>query len=713
MRSATRPCRWSIPLLLLALPVTAAVCQAGTDLNAYYRFPASLGVEYQNLTPLSGYPEGVPYAISDVGLSLRVPLPALPVLQPVLRAGAVLFDSQNQAAPLKWDHTDLYGLLGAGYSYRFAKYLELGAELMAGFSESLYYNLIPDAAPPLGNPNLMLEAGARVTLAPSYSLSVEIHPSVKYLASLGPVSGFNGAVFGIGFGGGYRFGQDPDAPQAAIRAVRFEKPEIPDAFAAMQSWYARHPIGSITLVNDGTAPVTDIEVSLWQRSYMDSPTRGPRIAELKPGQSARADLPALFNDAVFAVEGVTPVSAEVIVTYRVRGRAAEQRQSVDFDLYDKRAIVWDDDRKVAALITPDDGALKNYGGFIRQACKGETSEGLNGPAQLAMQVFGALGEIGCLYQANTVLPFTKVQGNPTVVDTVHLARETLKTGLGDCSDLTVLYDSILESLAVDTGFITVPGHIFAAVNTRVPARDWRLLHPDRRMALEVEGELWVPVEITLVGKTGFMDAWRKAVEEWSAYDSAPEKRAFHATHKAWETYRAVGLKETDLGLQYGRKEAVVDQFRRDRDSLSAEIAADRISGARAGGKAADWNQAGIALARLGRIEDAAQAFNAALAASPGSVPARINLGNIQFLRQRFAEALAAYQAAAVTLSKTEPRGELTAIALIGVSRALFQLGRSAEAADAFAKAAAIDPERAREYQYLQGAAPQGSRGAEE
>ncbi len=56
---------------------------------------------------------------------------------------------------------------------------------------------------------------------------------------------------------------------------------------------------------------------------------------------------------------------------------------------------------------------------------------------------------------------------PTVVDTVHLARETLKSGLGDCSDLTVLYDSMLESLAVETGFITVPGHIYAAINTKV------------------------------------------------------------------------------------------------------------------------------------------------------------------------------------------------------------------------------------------------------
>ncbi len=57
------------------------------------------------------------------------------------------------------------------------------------------------------------------------------------------------------------------------------------------------------------------------------------------------------------------------------------------------------------------------------------------------------------------------------------------------------------------------------------------VHPDRGMTLEVNGELWVPVEITLIGKTGFMEAWRKGVEEWAAMMRAPEKRAFYVTQE--------------------------------------------------------------------------------------------------------------------------------------------------------------------------------------
>ena len=159
---------------------------------------------------------------------------------------------------------------------------------------------------------------------------------------------------------------------------------------------------------------------------MDSPTQAASITELKPGESREVELFASFNQEVFRTEGVTPLTGEVIVSYKSKGRAAEQRQSVSYDLHDKTAVTWDDDQKVAAFITPADSALRNYASFIRQACKEQTIPTFNDPLQLAMQVFHALGEIGCLYQADPSLPFTKVQDNPMVVDSISLPRDTLK-----------------------------------------------------------------------------------------------------------------------------------------------------------------------------------------------------------------------------------------------------------------------------------------------
>lgn len=49
----------------------------------------------------------------------------------------------------------------------------------------------------------------------------------------------------------------------------------------------------------------------------------------------------------------------MIVSYKSKGRAAEQRHSVTCDRYDETAVAWDDDQKAAAFITPADSARIN------------------------------------------------------------------------------------------------------------------------------------------------------------------------------------------------------------------------------------------------------------------------------------------------------------------------------------------------------------------
>ncbi len=118
------------------------------------------------------------------------------------------------------------------------------------------------------------------------------------------------------------------------------------------------------------------------------------------------------------------------------------------------------------------------------------------------------------------------------------------------------------------------------------------------MCLDVDGEIWVPMEITLIGKAVFMEAWRKGMEERTAYDAKPESRRFYSTKEPWQRYRPVGLKETDLGLHYGRREAIMDGFRKDRDTLIELVTGNQLSAAQQSGKKQDWNKSGIMLAKF-------------------------------------------------------------------------------------------------------------------
>ena len=93
---------------------------------------------------------------------------------------------------------------------------------------------------------------------------------------------------------------------------------------------------------------------------MDSPTASASIPRLAAGESAAVPLFAVFNGAVFRNEGKVPLSGQLIATYKLAGRAAEQKQPVTYDLMDKTSITWSDDRKIGAFITPQDSALRNY-----------------------------------------------------------------------------------------------------------------------------------------------------------------------------------------------------------------------------------------------------------------------------------------------------------------------------------------------------------------
>ena len=685
---------------------------ASVDYNDYYRFPLSLGVEYQNLSPFADYASI--YNIFDLSVNLRWPIPSKPVFQPSLRLGMISFDNQDLAEPLKWDHTHWYGQLGAVYAHRFEKNFEIGGEIMAGISQAVFKDLLPDVGT-VGTFNLIFEAGARISLNPSYSMSIDIHPNLKYLHSLSYLKDYNGFILGIGFSASYRFGEDPDAPTAIIRSLKFSKTNIPDLFAAMQSYYVDNPLGSVSITNSEKHDIVDLEISFYQAGFMDTPTPAASIPVLSGGESIDIPIFASFNREVFTVEGITPLTGEIITSYTSRGRPAEQRISVTYDLYDKTSMVWDDDRKVAAFITPADSALRNYASFIRQSCRENTIPAYSEPMQFAIQVFHALGEIGLLYQVDPTLPFTEVQENLMVVDSISLPRNTLKNITGDCDDLTVLYNSLLETVGINTAFITVPGHIYAAYNTKVPARDFGKIHPDRKMTISIDGELWVPVEITMIGKTGFLEAWRTGVEQWTRYDSETSVRAFYKTRESQEIYRSVGLTETDLGLQYGNSETIDRDFNKDMNKIISGVLEKYVNTARNSGRTQDYNRLGIIYAQFQQYSQAETAFNKVISLDPEVTGARINLGNLQFLKENYRDAVKSYEAVFEKLEAKNRAESSTALkVLINLARAKYVLEQFDEADSYFSKAKNIDPVKTEEYAYLASAGGSGEgRAAEE
>ena len=729
--------RWHrIVIIILLLARGAVPVLSQESLNRYYRYPFSVGISYQPLSSLALVDRKA--AINELSVHARLPLPFLPILQPFLFGGLISADSDEKDDPTVlggtlddgvtmpdynqddvWDHRYWFGALGAGYSHRISKEFEVGADVFFGLGVSSFQNRVVTAAGewyPVGELGFITGASGKLALNPSFNLSIRITPSLRYSRSLGNLHDFDGLYFGVGFSAHYRFGKDPDAPEREIRSIRFSDVSIPSLFAAMQSYYAKNPVGTVTITNTDDRKIEDVKLFFFQAGFMDSPTPAETIETLGPGEAAEVPLFASFNREVFSVEGITPLTGEVIVSYTSSGRPAEQKQPVSYDLHDKTSMTWDDDKKAAAFITPADSALRNYTSFIRQACKEETVPLYNSSLQFSMQAFHALSELGILYQADPTLPFTEVQENTVVVDSISLPRDTLKRITGDCDDLTVLYCSLLETVGIETGFITVPGHIYAVFNTKEEATQYKKIHADRNMTINVDGELWVPVEITMIGRTGFLEAWRKGAEEWNAYGETPKKRGFYITRNAQEIYRPVGLRETDLGLQYGEREDIIEGFNNDMDRLITQVVKEYVRAAEEGGRARDWNKLGIVYAQFMRYGQADRAFSKALRTDRNYVGAMINRANVLFLQEEYEQALNAYEEALAAIEERQQGGTARGTShlmklLLNISRTYYQLTRYDRAQEYFARAEELDPASVEEYSYLASAG--GAAGTED
>ncbi len=695
------------PLVLSAAAVNAQNSEPG-NLNLYYRYPLAVSGDFHSWTPFADYAGS--YNVYELGGTVRYPIPSNPLFQPLLRGSFVRFDSLDEANPDQWDHTYVFGGVGIGVINRLARNFEIGVEAFAGYSRSTFRNLTTE---PVAYGNLLAAIAPRISLVPSFNFSINVQPTLRYSYGLGVVNTFDGFSFSFGIGAEYRFGQDPDSAQAEIRSIRLSQPNVGSVFAAMQSYYVNKPVGTVTIENTENYALEDVRVSFFQNGYMDSPTPAARIETLAPGETREVELLASYNGEVFTTEGITPLTGEVIVSYTSRGRPAEQRESVTYDLHDKTALIWDDDRKMGSFITPADSAIRNYTSFIRQAGKDVVVDSASEPLQIAMLAYHALIELGVIYQVDPIAPFVQVQNDTAVVDSVSLPRDTLSRLTGDCDDLTAVYASMLETVGIETAFLTTPGHIYVALNTRVPVRDYLIVHPDREMLLIVDDYIWVPVEITMLGSGGFLDAWRFGINEWDKLADNPERRGFYLTREAQSIYRPVGLRETDLGLQYGSPERISRGFSEDFEDLTNIILTHVRELAQERSNKRAYNTLGIYAARLGRFDEARTAFERASRMDSTYLDPRINLGSVYFLQEQYPQAVRAFENAVTAMELAgDVSPSLKTKVYVNLSKAYFELGQYDDAEELYTRAAQVNPDGVAEFEYLAQSGSAGGRAGE-
>ncbi len=240
------------------------------------------------------------------------------------------------------------------------------------------------------------------------------------------------------------FGEGGTGQGTTPPALSIEHAALGPVFPSLIKRYLEVPVGSVTVKNLSSRPVDNVKVSAFINRYMDFPAEMPVVARIAPGATATVPLCLAFAPGLTEVQEDLPVQVLIEVSGVVSGVVQTVSKTVNATVLRRTALVWDDTRKIAAFITPNDDTVSGFALRTSSVVDAGSSRRLSARLLRAIRIIDALGACGISYVEDPDSPITKALGSSTTVDTVRFPRTTLANRTGDCDDTTVLLATLLE-----------------------------------------------------------------------------------------------------------------------------------------------------------------------------------------------------------------------------------------------------------------------------
>jgi hypothetical protein len=478
--------------------------------------------------------------------------------------------------------------------------------------------------------------------------------------------------------------------------VRFRDPRMTNIFPALAPYYANHPIGSVIVVNRERFPIENVEISVFVKSYMDSPKVCAILESLAPGAERTVDITVLLSEEVHAITESVQVPLEIRADYTLNGRRRELVRTEPVRFQSRNAITWDDDRKAAAFVSTTEPRVLLLAKSVARMVAAKKSQTVSRNLKMGLAFFEALSVHGLEYIVDPNLPsFEETSTKASIVDFLQYPSQTLEYRGGDCDDLTILYCALLESVGIKTAFLTVPGHILPAFSLDMTPNVAARSFANSELFIYRDDTTWVPVEVTTVGGS-FLDAWEIGAEAWNRYEGE-DATGFFELSECWKTYHAVLMPDSendpDMPSLYDVEEAYVEEMARLSERELAPLVAKLMEEIEKREKPVrHLNRLGVLYARYGMIDSAMETFMEVLQYEE-ALPALANLGNIHFLQDSFEAALEFYR-------RAETIQPDRASIVLAIARTQHKLANHADATMYLDRLKELDPWLAAKYAYI-------------
>jgi len=571
--------------------------------------------------------------------------------------------------------------LGAGLDFNLSSFFSLRP-----FVEGGAYNSFLNAP-------VEMQSGAYAYFGGGLDFDFDLSPSIS-LGLVGKYQDYYDVYKGIGAGVSLTIHPGAGKRAASVRIIQFR---FDDVFSVFYKYYDDHSLGEAVLVNNESSPITDVSAKLQIKEYMDSPKDCQVASTLKPGESQRIALFGLFKDKVLDITEATKVPVEISVEYTLKGEKHSVTAVQTLRMLDRNAMSWDDDRRVAAFVTAKDPMMLSFSKNVLAAVGAKSPAALDRNLLLAMALHDALALDELSYSPDPSRPYSETSKHKSAIDFLQFPRQTLDYRAGDCDDLSILNCALLESINVETAFITVPGHIFMAVALDTPPDSARKLFLNPDDLIYKDGKAWAPVEITRT-RDDFLDAWSLGAKEWRESDAKGEAN-FYTTKDAWAAYEPVGLPGTSAPAKMPTEADLLGRFQNDINRFVDRETAPRVAALKAEIKTSQndpksVNKLAVLYARYGQSDKAEEQLLGILKKGD-YVPALINMGNLALLQGDPSKAIT-YFGKAYRKEATNP------VALLGLSIAYNKKGDSSQSKSFYQKLQDVAPDIAESYAYLKG-----------